>query len=166
MNHGNMFGQQRNTQFGNYGGNMYGGKKHKGLNIGRSIGSAGFGALAGTALGAYGGYKLGRMVGGLGRMGHYGYYSDHGRYVRCEPPRNIKVDPETNVSYIPLDEDYDRRCSYFDREPPSYIEPSMLRSSATIITNTINLPMMAIIIILSYLLQLFWINNSSRRVVY
>lgn len=88
--------------------------------LGKSIGSAGFGAVAGTALGAYGGYKLGRMVGGLGRSGHYGYYSDQGHYVRCDPPKNTKVDPETNVTYIPLEDDYDKRCHYYDRRPPPY----------------------------------------------
>lgn len=101
-----------------FGGRGFGGGKYGGGGLGRTIGSAGFGAIAGTALGAYGGYKLGKMVGGLGRHGHYGYYDDHGKYMRCEPPKNIKFDPETNITYIPIEEDYDKRCSYFDRQPP------------------------------------------------
>ena len=60
------------------------------------------------------------MVGSLGRYGHYGYYDDYGRYIRCDPPKNIKVDPETNITYIPLEEDYDKRCNYFEKRPPSY----------------------------------------------
>lgn len=101
-------------------GGMFGKSKSGGL--GRSLGSAGFGAVAGTALGAYGGYKLGKMIGGMGHMGHYGYYNDHGRYMRCEPPppAAIRVDPVTNVTYIPPDAGYDMRCSYFDRQPPMY----------------------------------------------
>ena len=71
-------------------------------------------------MGAYGGYKLGRMVGGMGYNGHYGYYSDHGKYIRCDPPKNIKTDPETNVTYIPIEEDFDKRCQYYDKRPPSY----------------------------------------------
>ena len=156
---GNTFGNNH------YGGGGFGGsgfgtgggyRKGKGLNIGRSIGTAGFGALAGTALGAYGGYKLGRMVGNLGRMGHYGYYNDQGRYMRCEPPRNIKIDPETNISYIPLDDAYDRRCSYFDRPPPQMIEPSMLISAA----NHLNITPLSIIFILTIFIQIF---TSNRR---
>lgn len=114
---------------------MFGGGKYgrgRGGGIGAAVGSAGFGALAGTALGAYGGYKLGRMVGGLGREGHYGYYSDQGRYIRCDPPKTIKVDPETNVTYIPLTEDYDKRCSYFERQPPMYYTSSASHLSSPI----------------------------------
>lgn len=80
---------------GNYG--------RKGGGLGSTLGAAGFGAVAGTALGAYGGYKMGKMVGSLGRNGHYGYvllldvfklgltihlfsnyryYGDNGRYIR------------------------------------------------------------------------------------
>ena len=106
-----------NTGFGKNNYKTGFGGKHGGL--GRSVGAAGFGALAGTALGAYGGYKLGRMVGNLGRGGYYGYYDDYGRYMKCDPPRNIKFDPETNVTYIPLEDDYDKRCHYYDRRPPS-----------------------------------------------
>lgn len=102
------------------------------------MGSAGFGALAGSALGAYGGYKLGRMVGSLGRNGYYGYYNDNGRYMRCEPPRTIKVDPETNVTYIPLEEDYDKRCSYFPNQPPSYYRGPGYINNAHMATHPIN----------------------------
>jgi len=98
----------------------FGGKGFGGGGLSRTLGSVGFGAVAGTALGAYGGYQLGKMVGNLGRNGHYGYYDDYGKYIRCDPPKNIKFDPETNITYIPLDQDYDKRCSYFDRRPPSY----------------------------------------------
>lgn len=117
---GGLAGGMGGGAFGGKGFNQggFGGKSGGGL--GRTLGSAGFGAVAGTALGAYGGYKLGKMVGGLGRNGHYGYYDDYGKYIRCDPPKNIKVDPETNVTYIPLDQDYDKRCSYYDRRPPSY----------------------------------------------
>ncbi|KPM02273.1 hypothetical protein QR98_0006820, partial [Sarcoptes scabiei] len=152
----NMFGGSSNQRgFGNNYNTGFAPKKSKG--IGR-VGSAGFGALAGTALGAYGGYKLGRMVGNLGRMGHYGYYNDNGRYIKCDPPKNIKVDPETNVSYIPLDDDYDKRCSYFDRPPPAYYEPSMLRSAGQAITNSINFSMCTTMLVL-ILLQMFWNNR-------
>lgn len=96
------------------------------------------------------------MVGNLGRMGHYGYYNDQGRYMRCEPPRNIKIDPETNISYIPLDDAYDRRCSYFDRPPPQMIEPSMLISAA----NHLNITPLSIIFILTIFIQIF---TSNRR---
>ena|SRR6218665_940559 len=107
------------------------GKSHGG-GLGKTLGSAGFGAIAGTALGAYGGYKLGRMIGGLGRGGYYGYYNDNGRYIRCDPPKVTKVDPETNITYIPLSEDYDKRCSYFDRPPPSTFTGYTNGSSQTI----------------------------------
>ncbi len=48
------------------------GGKSRGGGLGSTLGAAGFGAVAGTALGAYGGYKMGKMVGSLGRSGHYG----------------------------------------------------------------------------------------------
>lgn len=157
---GYNYGNKPSYGGGNFGGGYgYGPRKSKGLGIGRNIGSAGFGALAGTALGAYGGYKLGRMVGNLGRMGHYGYYNDHGRYMRCEPPKNIKIDPETNVSYIPLDEAYDKRCSYFDQPPPPYIEPSMLRSAAFYLQQNINLHLLTALISIAIILQI-----TNRRI--
>lgn len=121
-NYGNgMAGGMGTGMAGGMGGGMFG-KSRGGGGLGRSLGSAGFGALAGTAVGAYGGYKLGKMIGGLGHMGHYGYYNDHGRYMRCEPPppAAIRVDPATNVTYIPPDSGYDMRCSYFERQPPMY----------------------------------------------
>ena len=77
------------------------------------------GSALGAAVGAYGGYKLGKMVGGLGRDGHYGYYDDSYRYVRCDPPPKIEVDPETKITYIPNTITYDTRCHYYDMEPPS-----------------------------------------------
>lgn len=59
--------------FGGKGYNMGGNYGRKGGGLGSTLGAAGFGAVAGTALGAYGGYKMGKMVGSLGRNGHYGY---------------------------------------------------------------------------------------------
>ena len=82
------------------------------------------GGALGAAVGAYGGYQLGKMVGGLGRYGHYGYYDDRSyRYVRCDPPPKIETDPLTNITYIPKTITYDARCEYYDKEPPR-IHPS------------------------------------------
>ncbi|CAG2179241.1 unnamed protein product [Oppiella nova] len=92
--------------------------KSKGMGGLGGLGAGAAGGLAGAALGAYGGYKLGKMVGHLGRGGNYGYYDDHYKYVRCDPPPKIETDPETNITYIPKTVEYDARCHYYDRQPP------------------------------------------------